>query len=400
MTAPAAPLPGAPPIDLLRCALPAPDTLASEASEASAAIQRPFLRAAAAAALAEARADPAWATPRLAAHFRAQKKLGSHDRKHVQRAVFGVIRHEALLRAAGLGPGLPELEGWAALLGGERFSGVQAASPEAAYALALSLPEAIAAEWLAALGPTEAAAFAQRQTERAPITLRANRGRCDRAALAARLAAEGLHTRPVPGLPDALELEGAANLQPLASARAGWFEVQDRSSQAFVAAIAAHRPLAGLRVLDLCAGAGGKSLALAALGAEVWADDPRPAALRELQRRAARAGAAVALGRPRARPAVVVVDAPCSGTGRLQREPALRYKLAVEPLLPVQAGLLAEAARLVAPGGLVAYATCSLMRAENAPPTPPGLRWAGGALRWPHREGGDGFGWALYEAEG
>lgn len=380
------------PIDLLRAALPSPDP------EAALAIERPFLRDAAIEALRVARAEPAWATPRLAAHFREQKKLGSRDRKHVQRAVFGVIRHEALLRAAGFGAGLPELQGWAALLQGARFPELEAASPAAALALALSLPEAIAGEWLAVLGPAEAAAFARRQTERAPITLRANRARCDRGALAARLAAEGVQTHPVEGLPDALEVEGGANLQPLASARAGWFEVQDRSSQAFVAAVAAHRPLAGRRLLDLCAGAGGKSLAFAALGAQVWADDPRPAALRELQRRAARAGAAVSIGRPQARPELVVVDVPCSGTGRLQREPALRYKLDVEPLLPVQAALLAEAAATVAPGGLVAYATCSLMAAENAPPTPPGLRLVDQALRWPHRVGGDGFGWALYES--
>jgi hypothetical protein len=99
--------------DLLRCALPAPSP------EAAAALGRPFLRDAVCAALAAARVEPRWATPALAAHFRADRRLGSKDRKRVQDAVYGVIRSEALLRRAGFGAGQAEVEGWAALLGGD-----------------------------------------------------------------------------------------------------------------------------------------------------------------------------------------------------------------------------------------------------------------------------------------
>ncbi|MBL8616211.1 MAG: hypothetical protein JNM72_11420 [Deltaproteobacteria bacterium] len=378
--------------DLLRCALPAPSP------EAAAALGRPFLRAAVCAALAAARVDPKWATPALAAHFRAERRLGSKDRKRVQDAVYGVIRSEALLRRAGLGPGEPEVEGWAALLAGDRLEDLASEGATADYATALSLPVEVAGPWLEALGPAEAAAFAQHQLRRGPVTLRANRLRCDREGLAARLADEGVETRPVAGLPDALELVGAANLVPLASARAGWFEVQDRSSQALIELIAALLPLRGLEVLDRCAGAGGKALALAARGARVSAADTRPAALRELQQRAQRAGAEVKIGLPGRKVPLVLVDAPCSGTGRLQREPALRWGLDVATPQRAQAALLADAAERVSSGGIVVYATCSLVAAENTPPTPAGLRLISRAERWPHREGGDGFSWSVYEA--
>lgn len=378
--------------DLLRCALPAPNP------EAAGALGRPFLRAAVCAALAAARVDPRWATPALAAHFRADRRLGSKDRKRVQDAVYGVIRSEGLLRRAGLGPGEAEVEGWAALLAGDRLEDVASEGPGADYATALSLPVEVAGPWLEALGPDEAAAFAQHQLHRGPVTLRANRLRCDREGLAARLAEEGVEARPVAGLPDALELVGTANLVPLASARAGWFEVQDRSSQALIEAIAALVPLRGLEVLDRCAGAGGKALALAARGAQVSAADTRPAALRELQQRAQRAGAEVKVGLPGRKVPLVLVDAPCSGTGRLQREPALRWGLDVAAPQRAQAALLADAAERVSSGGVVVYATCSLVAAENAPPTPPGLRLISRTERWPHREGGDGFAWSVYEA--
>ncbi len=118
-------------------------------------------------------------------------------------------------------------------------------------------------------------------------------------------------------------------------------------------------------MIDLCAGAGGKALALAAKGARVRAWDERSEALAELERRAARAGADIEITPEPGTADVVLVDAPCSGTGRLRRNPALRWGLEAGAFVDVQRQLLRAARGCVAPGGRLVYATCSLLRAEN-----------------------------------
>jgi 16S rRNA (cytosine967-C5)-methyltransferase len=380
-------------VDLLRCALP------TEPDERLAAVaDKPFLRDAALEALAAARKKPSWATPTLARFFRRTRRLGSRDRKLVQDAVLGVIRHESFLLRAGLFGDEALLAGWGRLQRGDRFDAVAAGEPAEDYAAALSLGYRIARDWLEVLGPVEAAALARAVNARAEINLRANRLRCDRDGLAARLADEGVATRPHPRAPDGLVVEGRGNLTALASFREGWFEVQDASSQLLCAAI----PVApGQRIVDVCAGAGGKSLALAARGARVEAWDVREQALDELERRAARAGADVRIVEPSTAP-VVLVDAPCSGTGRLRRDPALRWGLEQGRHLDAQAELVAAAAGLVEPGGLLVYATCSLLAEENAhaPPSDDGP-WSLVEARelWPHRDGTDGFAWRMWRRE-
>ena len=138
-----------------------------------------------------------------------------------------------------------------------------------------------------------------------------------------------------------------------------------------------------MRILDLCAGAGGKSLALAAAapGAEIIASDTNRAALGSAAARAERAGATIATrlldgGREAAQLAdlegqcdVVLVDAPCSGSGTWRRNPEGRWRLTPERLdrlVKLQARLLDLAAPLVKPGGALVYATCSIIRAEGA----------------------------------
>jgi 16S rRNA (cytosine967-C5)-methyltransferase len=134
-------------------------------------------------------------------------------------------------------------------------------------------------------------------------------------------------------------------------------EVQDLGSQAIVDFM---RVKPGDRVMDLCAGAGGKSLALAAMGARVRAWDIRPAALDELRKRADRAGLRIDIGPPRGHYDIALVDAPCSGTGVLRRHPENRWKL--HSPTDVQERLLRDATR-IAPR--VVYATCALTLAEN-----------------------------------
>jgi 16S rRNA (cytosine967-C5)-methyltransferase len=377
--------------DLLRSALPrAPD------EELAARADRPFLRDAAVAALAVARAEPTRAGAVLAGWFRQARRLGARDRPVVTEAVHGIIRHEHFLGRAGFLDDAARYQGWRQLVGGERFAGLGGETPERDFATALSLPVEVATEWLARLGPAEACGFAHAQAERAPLAVRANALRCTRDALRERLAAEGVPSQPCERAPLGLQLLKRVPLPALGSFRDGWLEVQDESSQLLVEAI----PLApGDSVLDLCAGAGGKALALAARGARVRAWDTRKDALAELQRRAARAGAPIEIGPPR--PArIVLCDAPCTGTGRLRREPTLRWGLQPGRYLERQRRLLAQAAALVLPGGFLVYATCSLLAAENGhlPPDEGGGPWSlrDAQTLWPHREGTDGFAWAVW----
>ena len=377
--------------DLLRCALPAPHP------ERVAGVRKPFRWHTILDGLGVARKNPAYAGPTLSRWFREQRKIGSRDRKVIQAAIYNIIRHELLFLRAGARTDAELLEMLCRVMEGDRLPEVQGTSPVEDYATALSLGYRIASEWMEVLGPEEAAAWGKVQAGRAPVTLRANRLRCTREQLRERLAQEGVETTENPLHEDALDLVKRTNLPGLASFKEGWLEVQDASSQAFVGAL----PLEpGQTVFDLCAGAGGKSLALAARGAVVSADDVRSGALRELQRRATRAGAPVHIGQPEDQVDLVVVDAPCSGTGRLRREPTLRWGLEQDRLLQVQAELLSDAATWVRPGGHLAYATCSLLRRENDPALPEemhGWELVDVQTLWPHRTGADGFGWRIWQ---
>jgi 16S rRNA (cytosine967-C5)-methyltransferase len=376
--------------DLLRCALPSPHP------ERVAGIRKPFRWHTILEGLTAARRDPAYAGPTLSRWFRSQRRIGSRDRKVIQGAIYSIIRHELLFLRAGARSDADHLELLCQVLEGSRLDTVASTSPVEDYATALSLGYRIAAEWLEELGAEEAAEWGRVQAERAPVTVRANRLRCTRAQLRERLAHEGVETTENSLCEDALDLNKRINLPGLAAFKEGWLEVQDASSQAFVAAL----PLEpDQTVFDFCAGAGGKSLALAARGARVYADDVRTKALRELARRAERAGAPVLISTPDDRVDLVVVDAPCSGTGRLRREPTLRWGLEQDRLLPLQASIVEDAATWVRPGGHLAYATCSLLRRENTPALPEemaGWELVDAQVLWPHRTGADGFGWRVW----
>lgn len=239
-----------------------------------------------------------------------------------------------------------------------------------------------------------------------PTTLRANVARIDRPALAARLADEGVATRPHPLAPTALDVVGHANLFGTASWRAGLFEVQDASSQ--LAALAGD-PQPGEIVVDLCAGRGGKTLALAALQGDagrIYIHDVDERALGDLWPRAARAKVcSLVAGLPPAGSAdLVLVDAPCSSLGPLRRSPDLRWRLApaeLAPLPALQGELIRQGAELVAPGGRLVYATCTVRREENdevvdAFACESGRAIVARRLLLPHVEGTDGFFFAVF----
>jgi 16S rRNA (cytosine967-C5)-methyltransferase len=371
--------------DLLRCALPAPEPALADA------LRRPFLRDAITEAIGAARQRPDAAGAALSEWVRAARRLGSHDRPLVMDCVAHHVRQEALLLRGGAWDLPAQLDLLARLLEGERLPDLAPASPAEDYSTALNIGYPLARAWLEELGADEAMAFARAQASRAPLTVRANLLRCSREALQERLAAEGVPSAPTARSATGLHLSKRVNLDLLDSHKEGWFEVQDESSQLLVEAIPL-RP--GSRVLDLCAGAGGKALALAARGAAVRAFDLREDALGELVRRVERAGADVEIDEP-APAEVVLVDAPCSGTGRLRRDPTLRMGLRPGLYLEDQQALLQQGMDLVEPGGVLVYATCSLDRRENEREAP-GFGLLEARTLWPHREGTDGFSWRIW----
>jgi len=318
---------------------------------------------------------------------RQNRFAGSGDRAALRDHVFDALRrlHSAaaaggamtgravmlgLLRQQGIDPdvfftGLGHAP--APLISGER-----AARPPATPDQMLDCPDWLAPLLRTDLGADFPAIMALLQT-RAPVFLRVNIARTTLGQAQAALAAEEIETRPVPLSPTALEvLSNPRRIQQSAPYTTGLVELQDAASQAISDAV----PLApGQRVLDLCAGGGGKTLALAARcpTASFCAHDIDPARMSDLPARAGRAGVSVQMLSPDTLPRsglfdVVVVDAPCSGSGAWRRGPQGKWLLTPERLTQlgdIQSGVLAQAGRYVAPGGVLAYMTCSLISAEN-----------------------------------
>ena len=316
--------------------------------------------------------------------LRSRRALSRVERRVVAEAVFGValwrrrLAHHAGKAAlprtllACLLRDLAEVEDAEAICGLPEGSLPPRVPPPPAVADFFSLPD-----WLGEVLWREAGARATRLADAlnlpGPVFIRANRARVERDALAARLAEEGLLSRQGRFAPDALEVVSPRpNVLALPSYREGLFEVQDEGSQLAGEAVGAEP---GDRVLDLCAGAGGKALLLAAAlrgRGEVCACDVDAARLDRLARRAARARAAVRVGGA-APPAGtrfdrVLVDAPCSALGALRRGPGERFRIdpgSFAALPALQLDLLLRGAAALRPGGRIVYATCTLRSEEN-----------------------------------
>lgn len=323
----------------------------------------------------------------LTAWARASRFAGSGDRAAVRDHVFDGLRARRSLAALGgaeTGRGI--LIG-ALRAAGEDVEAVFTGAPYAPSALspaerAAGRPPAPGAEsadipdWLwprfaDSLG-ADAEAVADALKHRAPVHLRVNLARGDRAAAIEALARDGVETRPHPAAGSALEvIAGARKLRSAVAYRDGLVELQDAASQAVIEAL----PLdPGMRVLDFCAGGGGKTLAIAALGAfDIFAHDAAPQRLRDLPARTERAGARVTLLGTDALAArgpfdLVLCDVPCSGSGAWRRSPDGKWRLTeagLSDLRRTQSAILDDAALLVAPGGVLAYATCSILGEEN-----------------------------------
>lgn len=220
------------------------------------------------------------------------------------------------------------------------------------------------------------AAYCERLTRRPPLWLRLCRPELAEAVLA-QLAEQGVEGRVFPALPTAMQVvSGTVDLRRLSSFRNGEVEVQDLASQC-VGVLAAPRP--GERWLDACAGAGGKTLQLAALMSgrgRIDAGDIRPAVLEELRRRARRGNwsnisAKVHDGShwpSRHLYDGVLIDAPCSGSGVWRRNPGQPWQFSgknAADFAARQLKILHDFSRHVRPGGVLIYATCSVFAAEN-----------------------------------
>ncbi len=321
--------------------------------------------------------------------------------------------------------GLPQAEA-ASLAGVEAPPSLLTGEPPS-LALRASLPDWLADHFAREWGP-EAEDFCAHLNVPGPISLRVNPLRTSREALAQRLRSEGVETHPGSWSPLALQVEGPRpNLYGLPSLQQGLFEVQDEGSQ-LLGLLVEARP--GETVLDLCAGAGGKTLLLGAAmenQGRLLAYDLDAERLDRLLLRCSRAGLSNVhvLRSPPSGLAVdrVLVDAPCSELGSLRRGPDLRFLKAPSVLsefVPLQRELLSRAADLVRPGGRLVYATCTVNRAENQELVagfllqrpdfrlvPPGAGWLrpqclqdGFFLCAPHRQGTDAFFAAVLERSG
>lgn len=344
---------------------------------------------------------------------RASRYAGSGDRAAVRDLVYDALRCQRSFAALGGG-----LTGRGLILGGLRAAGTDPATlftgEGHAPALlgpdeqgdapqgnaALDCPDWLAPRLQAALG-ADFAGVMQAMRHRAPVFLRVNTARMTLAKAQAALAAEGIATRPHPLAKTALEVtEGARKIQNSRAYAEGLVELQDAASQAVVEAL----PLAdGMRVLDHCAGGGGKTLAMGARAKlRLWAHDATPRRMRDLGPRATRAGVKVTLTEAPENTApydLILADAPCSGSGSWRRDPQGKWALTPErlaELTAIQAAILDRAARMVAPAGRLAYATCSLLAEENGDQATAFLaRTPGWQLETQHGftplQGGDGF---------
>ncbi len=352
------------------------------------------------------RMDWGFVSDKLSNAFRRERWLGAQERRFVAETLYGMVRHlrriDTGLAAARRGASPADRDRVVAyflLTGAINADAAHRAAREVDWKRALAADEFIAKErrpamrialrhslpdWLAELlvadHGDDAEAIAAGLNERAPMTVRVNRLVTTRDEAQAELAAIDIASRPGTRSADALILDTRVNLFGLAPFQRGAIEAQDEGSQLLAEIVDAH----GV-VVDLCAGAGGKTLAMAAAmknRGRILATDVDPKKLEELRRRARRAtvsnARAIELGRDgswpdgleelRGKADRVLVDAPCSGIGALRRNPEARWRLTARDIAgfaALQRDIAIRAAALLAPGGRMVYATCTVLRAEN-----------------------------------
>jgi 16S rRNA (cytosine967-C5)-methyltransferase len=333
----------------------------------------------------------------LSRFFRAHRDLGRKDRSFIAEGVFAVLRRKRSLELAA-GSAEPRALLLAALLRVNGFSAralegmlkpdehalvarIKSAHPEGlAPAVRADLPDWLWQKLAAERSEEEAMRIAQSLLNPAPLDLRVNLARVDRQAVLDRLAADGIEASATRYSPAGIRLASKIAINRHALFAEGLVEVQDEGSQLLAWLLGPRR---SEMIADYCAGAGGKTLALAMLmrgTGRVYAMDVSPKRLAALAPRAARAGITsvhpMALSgdndsrvkRLAGKIERVLVDAPCSGFGTLRRNPDLKWRQGpkgIAELAEKQGRILDSASRLVKPGGRLVYATCSILAEEN-----------------------------------
>jgi len=343
----------------------------------------------------------------ISAFFRARRFIGAKDRKAISNQVWRVLRKQARLSWAMKADVTARLLVIADLVNSENkspdaltgpFSGAKyepeplsgherrtaervanANMDNAPRHVRFEVPEWLLAKFDKAFGDQADAELAALQTE-AGLDLRVNTLKANRDDIMAQLTAEELEPETTPYSPLGIRLPVRANLGSHKGFQDGLFEVQDEASQ-ICAALVDVKP--GMALMDLCAGAGGKTLALAAYmenKGRIVACDVSVGRLERSKLRLRRSGVHNAtlriidsndkwLRRQEQAFDRVLVDAPCSGTGAWRRNPDARWRLATSNLVNLKAtqdAVLDQAAPLVKPGGRLIYATCSLLPEENS----------------------------------
>ena len=344
----------------------------------------------------------------VTSYFRGRRYIGAKDRRAIAERVFRIERRRAhlnwwtgtsaprarVIAELALEEGLTS-ESAEQIFGGgrfaplplsaeeralvERLAGCALDDPEMPSPVHLELPDWLAEKLQALWGdrmPEEMAAL----NTPAPLDLRVNTLKTTSAEAQARLADDGIETRPTKLSPWGLRVTGRASVTTSHAFREGLVEVQDEGSQ--IAALLTGAKADRLTV-DLCAGAGGKTLALAAMmkdGGPLIACDTEAPRIKRMEARLARAGISnvtrkliarlddpwltTLLGRAER----VLVDAPCSSSGAWRRNPGARWRLTPDRLAALvieQRRILATAAKLTRPGGRLIYVTCSVLPDEN-----------------------------------
>lgn len=362
--------------------------------------------------------EPQDAASVMDGYFKNRRYAGAGDRRAVSQRVYDNMRHRARLdwwiERTGLriepGPRTRVLaqlavyertspDALARLFSGTRHCPGPLSEDEKALAESLygrppqhvDMPEPVRLEYPAWMGASLKAIFGDRLVEElqalsqtAPVDIRVNTARATREAVQKALADERIEAEPTPLSPIGLRLAGRPRLGGSQAFKQGWFEVQDEGSQ-LIALLTGARP--GMTVVDYCAGAGGKTLALAAaMSAEggprgrLIACDVSRYRMDRMEPRLKRAGvpwvrrqvvAARDDGWVKANTGTadrVLADAPCTGTGAWRRDLEAKWRFRPDDLaglLETQHQILLQAAALVAPGGRLVYATCSLLSEEN-----------------------------------
>ena len=333
----------------------------------------------------------------LSRYFREHRQIGPMDRAFIAEAVFGVLRKKRLLdHITDGGKARVLLLAWLTRVHGlntrelqalfrrgdaDVVATIKAASTDAlTLAQQAELPDWVVEKLLTTCAENEILDIGKALAAPAPLDLRINTLRAKREAVIAALAADGLTATPTPYAPHGLRLAGRPSINRHALFLNGTIEVQDEGSQLLCSLLA---PTRHDLVIDFCAGAGGKTLALGAImhnRGRLYAFDVSAARLKKLQPRLARSGLSnvhpqtianendIRVKRLAGKADRVLIDAPCSGLGTLRRNPDLKWRQSpqsVAELTRKQAAILDAAARMVKPGGRLVYATCSLLAEEN-----------------------------------